>query len=242
MELGLGLHWQMTNCERFALLGLLKRIQPKLSIEIGTYMGGSVQVLALFSEAVISVDIDPGVATRLDGKFSNVEFRSGDSRHLLPDLITELNRQGRSVDFVLIDGEHSTEGVRRDIEAVLGLQPQQELLILLHDSFNPRCREGMRKADWAKSPFVRQVELDFIPGVYHYEAHDTAEARSMWGGFACALLSPEKRTGKVVIQESQRQLYESVKRDSMHRFEGKGWFRRKWMRFLEAVTCKGSAF
>ena len=62
LEPGFDLHWQMTNCERFALSGLLKRLQPKLSLEIGTYMGGSLQVLARFSQAVISVDIDPGVA------------------------------------------------------------------------------------------------------------------------------------------------------------------------------------
>jgi hypothetical protein len=208
------LHWQMTNCERFALAGLLKRLQPKLSLEIGTYMGGSLQVLAQFSKAVISVDIDPTVATRLAGKFPNVEFRSGDSSHLLPDLVRELNASKRPVGFVLIDGDHSAEGVRRDIESLLELQPQQEVVFILHDSFNPACREGMRTANWAKSPFVHQVELDFIPGIYHYEAIDTAEPRSMWGGFACAVLMPEKRTGPLVVKESQVHLHEAVKRDS----------------------------
>jgi hypothetical protein len=215
-EPGFDLHWQMTNCERFALSGLLKRLQPKLSLEIGTYMGGSLQVLARFSEAVISVDIDPGVAARLAGKFPNVEFRSGDSSRLLPDLVRELNEQKRPVGFVLIDGDHSAAGVRRDIEALLELQPQQQVVFVLHDSFNPACREGMRTANWAKSPFVHHVELDFIPGIYHYEAHDTAEPRTMWGGFACAVLTPEKRNGPLIVQESQLHLQEAIKRVSSH--------------------------
>jgi hypothetical protein len=138
---------------------------------------------------------------------------------LLPDLVRELNEQKRPIGFVLIDGDHKGKEVRRDIEALLELQPQQQVVFILHDSFNPGCREGMRTANWAKSPFVSHVELDFIPGVYHYDAHDTAEPRSMWGGFAWAVLCSEKRVGNLVIQESQRGLYEAVKRDSRHRFD-----------------------
>lgn len=77
------LHWQMTTCERFALQGLLRRLRPSLSLEVGTYLGGSLRVLSRFSEAVISVDIDPQVAIRLAGKFPNVELRSGDSARIL---------------------------------------------------------------------------------------------------------------------------------------------------------------
>src|SRR6266487_3601402 len=132
-ELGFDLHWQMPNGERFALVGLLRELQPTLSLEIGTYQGGSLQVLARFSEAVISVDIDPGVPARLANKFPNVEFRSGDSKRLLPDLVRELNEQKRAVDFVLIDGDHSVAGVRRDIEVLLELQPQRQMVFILHD-------------------------------------------------------------------------------------------------------------
>lgn len=229
------LHWQMTNCEQFALQGLLRRLRPVLSLEVGTYKGGSLQVLSRFSGTVISVDIDPGVAIRLAGKFPNVEFRSGASGRVLPDLVRELNEQKRPVGFVLIDGDHKGGGVRRDIEALLELQPQQQVVFILHDSFNPGCREGMRTANWAKSPFVRHVELDFIPGVYHYDAHDTAEPRSMWGGFACAVLSPQKRVGNLVIRESQRGLHEAVKRVSRHRFDGAGRLKRRLLRVVEKI-------
>jgi len=216
LEPGFDLHWQMTSCERFVFVGLLKRLQPKLSLEIGTYRGGSLQVLARYSESVISVDIDPGVATRLAGKFPNVEFHTEDSGRLLPDLVRKLNEQRRAVGVVLVDGSHSTEGVRRDIEALLELQPQQPMVFIMHDSFNPACREGMRQANWAKSPFVREVELDFTPGVYHHQAQETAEPRTMWGGFACAVLTPERRNGPLIVQESQLHLHQAVKRGSSH--------------------------
>jgi Methyltransferase domain len=216
IEPGFDLHWQMTNCERLALIALLQLLKPKLSIEVGTYLGGSLQVLARFSESVISADIDPGVRTRLAGKFNNVEFRSADPTHLLPDLVREVNTQKRPVDFILIDADHTETGIRRDIEVILELEPQQPMTLVLHDSFNPDCREGMRTAQWTKSPFVHAVELDFIPGVYHYEAYDTAEPKTMWGGFACAVLSPEKRSEPFTVRESQRHLYEAVKRGSSH--------------------------
>jgi predicted O-methyltransferase YrrM len=153
------LHWQMTTCERFALQGLLRRLRPSLSLEVGTYLGGSLslRVLSRFSEAVISVDIDPQVAIRLAGKFPNV----GPD---IADVVSELNEQRRPIGFVLLDGDHRGKGVRRDIEALLELEPQQQVVFVLHDSFNPGCREGMRTANWAKS---RLFDLDFIPGVYH---------------------------------------------------------------------------
>lgn len=231
-EEGFDLHWQMTSCERFALQNLLSRLRPSLSLEIGTYLGGSLQALSRFSDAVISVDIDPGVEERLAGKFPNVRFVAGDSSRCLPDLVRDLNARKQPVGFILVDGDHSAAGVRRDIEALLELQPLQQLVIIMHDSFNPHCREGMRTAGWAKSPFVQHVELDFIPGIYHYHAHDTAEPRSMWGGFACAILRPEKRAGNLVIHESQRGLHEAVKRDSRHHFEKMGRIQRKLLKIM----------
>jgi hypothetical protein len=231
-EEGFDLYWQMSSCERFALQSLLKRLQPALSLEIGTYQGGSLQVLSRFSQEVISVDIDPLVEQRLAGKFPNVRYVSGDSTQCLPQLVQELNERKQAVGFILVDGDHSTPGLRRDIEALLELEPRQRMVIIMHDSFNPACREGMRTANWAKSPYVRHVELDFIPGIYHHDAYDTAEARSMWGGFGLAVLEPGKRDGALKIAESQRGLHEAMKRVSRHRFEGKGRIQRKLLKMI----------
>jgi hypothetical protein len=63
---------------------------------------------------------------------------------------------------------------------------------------------------------VQWVDLDFVPGIYHQHAYDTADARSMWGGFACAYLTPEPRTHRLEVRESQRGLFEAVKAVSAH--------------------------
>jgi hypothetical protein len=210
------LHWQMSTCERFALAGLLQRLRPELSLEIGTYMGGSLQALAKYSHRVISIDIDPQVAVKLSPLFPNTDFRSGDSATLLPDLIRDINLGPTSPAFVLIDGDHSREGVRRDIEALLGLKPRQQTVVILHDSFNPECRAGMRAANWAACPNVHEVELDYVPGIFHEKAYDTAEARTMWGGLACAILEPFPRTHELVMRECQRGLFETVLKNSSH--------------------------
>lgn len=204
------LHWQMSNAERCALPTILQRLKPSLSLEIGTYQGGSLQVLSDHSESVISLDIDPLVAQNLEGRFPNVEFRSGDSGTVLPRLVEELNTSRRAVQFVLIDGDHSADGVRRDIESVLKLNIRERMVILMHDGFNPECRRGMREAKWHDNRHVHYVELDFTVGNFHAKAYDTAEAGSMWGGFACAVLEPHERTYELVIQERQRAVFDSV--------------------------------
>jgi cephalosporin hydroxylase len=42
-------HWQMMDCERIALIGLLARLRPKLAIEVGVYHGGSLSRRMLIS-------------------------------------------------------------------------------------------------------------------------------------------------------------------------------------------------
>lgn len=118
--------------------------------------------------------------------------------------------------FVFIDGDHSTEGVRRDIGNLLGLVPKTTIVFIMHDSFNPNCRKGITSAEWSKCRHVQSVEVDFIPGKFFRNHHDTARPRTMWGGFACAILTPEPRNGPLEIKESQREVYRAVKRVSIH--------------------------
>lgn len=202
--------WQMSMVERLTLTAILRKLRPQLALEIGTYEGGSLQVLSAYSESVISLDINPAVAEKLHGRFSNVEFRSGTSGHVLPDLVASFNSSGNTPQFVLIDGDNSTEGVRRDIEALLALKPVNDVVIILHNSFNPDCRAGMTSANWSASPHVHAVDVDFVPGVFFQEAYSTIPAGSMYGGFGCALLKPERREGPLEIRQSERQVFETV--------------------------------
>jgi len=206
----LALEWQMTRCEKFAFAALLEESKPQVAIEVGTYRGGSLQVISKYAQKVYSLDINAESQKALAPLFSNVDFKVGDSKEMLPDLVQQIQSKGENVGFILIDGEHTSNGVRRDINAVLQIKPQRPIYLVMHDSFNPECRRGMLAADWQSCPFVHFVEIDFVPGVFHFDAFDTAQAKSMWGGLALAQLLPTQRTEPLTIHQSQKGLFDTV--------------------------------
>ena len=210
------LQWQMTPAERLALIGLVNAIHPARAIEVGTAQGGSLQVLADGAGRVHALDIDPTVTERLS-RFSNVEFIVGDSAETLPKLLARLHADGTPAEFVLIDGNHAYDGVKRDINAVLQYPPLSPTYVVMHDSFNPSCRRGIRDAGWAASPYVHSVELDFIQGWYHTPADGAHIDKQMWGGFALAILSPERRTHVLEVKESQLPTFSRMYEISRHR-------------------------
>jgi len=212
----LPLHWQMTRWEKYGFASILKAANPKVAIEIGTYQGGSLQVIARYAQKVYSIDLDASLKDRLGQELSNVEFLAGDSRQILPTLLNRITEHGEELGFVLIDGDHSTEGVRCDINNILRYTPVRPVFIAFHDSFNPDCRRGVLTADWSKCDHVHYVEVDFVPGVYHFEAFDTAAPRSMFGGLALAIMRPELRVGPLSIHQSQKGLFEAVFLSSRH--------------------------
>lgn len=175
---------------------------------------------------MLSVDIDPEVASRLRPRFPGVDFRTGNSASLLSTIVAELNRAERQPDFVLIDADHSTEAVRRDIRAILGIKVRKPMVILMHDSFNPDCRAGILSADWGRCPEVAAVEVDLVQGIFHAKAHDTAAAGSMWGGFACALLRPETRRQPLEITRGHQSLFDAIYPRSSHRPRSRFWWWR----------------
>jgi cephalosporin hydroxylase len=202
--------WIMQHEERSALISLLSAIRPECAIEIGTANGGSLSAIAKFSRLVYSLDIDPACPERLAGMFPNVVFITGPSQETLPPLLQRLRENDVNVEFILINGDHSWRGVKRDIENLLRVRPTRPLYMILHDSFMPKCRRGMVEADWGASPYVHFVELDFIPG--RFEPN-----RQMTCGFALAILLPVKRSGELVIHKERESIYQAVLRHSVHR-------------------------
>lgn len=199
------LHWQMSRPERVVMTTLLEQLRPSLSLEIGTYKGGSLQVISHYSNRVVSVDLSHEVPF----EFPNVVFVAGDSRQVLPGVIQAMN-EGETPEFILVDGAHSTDAVRHDINAILSLKPKSDCVILMHDSFNPECREGLLTASWSNSPYIHDVEIDFVQGSYNAAAVDTAKADSMWGGFACAVMRPQKRMAPLVIRQWQKAVFDTM--------------------------------
>ena len=60
------IEWQMSRAEKYCLINLLENLKPEYSIEIGTYKGGSLQVLSKYSKKVYSIDIDSEPKQKLE--------------------------------------------------------------------------------------------------------------------------------------------------------------------------------
>jgi glycosyltransferase involved in cell wall biosynthesis len=194
-------HWQMHDSERMAVTALLSRLKPVCSIEIGTYMGGSLSLISQFSQIVFSIDIEPVMVPSRE----NVSFLTGPSEIVLPKLLNELDEAGVAPHFILIDADHSTEGVKRDIKMVLDYVPREPLFVMLHDSFNPECRRGMLDAGWSESPYCHFIDVDFVPGrVVEVADHSFGE---LWGGLALAYFSPVPREGDLRASGSANTLF-----------------------------------
>jgi hypothetical protein len=212
------LPWQMSLAERFFLIATLEHLKPRVAIEIGIAQGGSLQVLAANATQVYALDTDPTTPTRL-AQFTNVDFRIGEAHLTLPPLLAELHAAETRYPFVLIDGNHETDCVRRDIQALLSVPPLDTTYVFMHDVFNPACREGIRTAGWETCPHAHWVNLDVVPGVLHTPANTSALEREMWGGFAVAILHPEVRQRPLTISAQQEMVFRQALAVSAHRLE-----------------------
>ncbi|HZR95943.1 MAG TPA: class I SAM-dependent methyltransferase [Gaiellaceae bacterium] len=187
------LTWQMHYGERAALVGLLSVLRPELSIEIGTAGGGSLTHLAARSTRVHSFDISPDVLA-LEERFPNVTFHVGDSAETLPPLLDELERDGRNVDFVLVDGDHTRSGVRRDAEILLASAACAATAVVFHDTSNADVRAGLDDVGFEQHPKVAFVALDFVPG---YVSREEARRFEVWNGLGLVILDAQS-SGAVV--------------------------------------------
>jgi hypothetical protein len=189
--------WQMSFGERAALEGVLSQLQPQLSIEIGTAEGGSLSRIVVHSHEVHSFDL---VAPQLPiAQSPHVTIHTGDSHEYLPLVLDRLAKEGRNVDFVLVDGDHSSEGVRQDVEDLLNSPALADTVILIHDTTNETVRAGLDSVHYAAWPKVAHVDLDFVPGYMFLEARLRHE---LWGGLGLVVVDAARLayTAESVLQ------------------------------------------
>lgn len=188
--------WQMTYGERFALEGVLASLRPRLSVEIGTADGGSLRRIAAHSEEVLCFDVDAGVEAVV-APVPNATVRIGDSRETLPAALRELEAAARQVDFALVDGDHSAEGVRRDMEALLASGACLRTVIVIHDTNNDEVRSGLEDLHLLHRPNVGLCFLDLVPG--HLVIEDHVYSRQCWNGLGLVILDADRPTGLPVM-------------------------------------------
>jgi hypothetical protein len=191
--------WHMQRSERAALIHILAKINPDVSIEIGTFRCGSLKPISSYSKNTYTFDIDEN-QHRVKGLFPSVEFITGDYANTLPPVIDKINQSDRELNFILVDGSHEEDGVAADIAACLKYRPKSmPTVIVMHDSGNPAVRSGIGKAPWNDCPYVHQIDFDYVPGMlYDYEYI----AGEIWGGLAVAVMLPEPRTGNIVLRST----------------------------------------
>jgi hypothetical protein len=176
--------WQMHYGERFALEGLLATLKPGLSIEIGRAEGGSLRRIAAHSEHVHSFDLVPE-PDALRGDLANVTFHTGDSTVQVPETLAALAASGAHVDFALVDGDHSAEGVARDARALLDSDACRTTTIVFHDAANDDVRVGLESLELDKHPKAGLVMLDFVPG---FLVETGPYAMHIWNGLGVMVL------------------------------------------------------
>lgn len=164
---------EMAFGERAALEGVLAQLWPKLSVEVGSAAGGSLERIACYSTEVHSFDLalpDSDVTVP-----PHVVPHTGDSHVLLPRWLED----GRPVDFAFIDGDHSIEGAGNDLRDLLCSAATKQTVILVHDTANADVREGVAFAFLGAHEKVVYHEIDFVAG---YQFAEGPWAGQFWGG------------------------------------------------------------
>jgi Methyltransferase domain len=221
--------WQMTYGERFALEGLLSQLKPRLAIETGTAQGGSLRRIAAHTDEVHAFDLVPAVAD-LAEELPNAHFHIGDSAILLPQVLSEFESAERHVDFALIDGDHSFEGVQRDTRAILDSAACRHTVIVFHDAANDEVRGGLEAMDLPSHPRVALCMLDFVPGYICVAGHATYPL-AIWNGLGLVVLddrfgaeAAQTDTDHVHVAEAYRGYRDALSAESPE-FDGAG---RSW--------------
>lgn len=182
--------WQMSFGERAVIEGVLAQLRPRLALEIGTAEGGSLSRIAAHSERVISFDlVEPEAWVK---ELDNVKLHTGDSHELLPLELERLAAAGEEVDFVMVDGDHSADGARRDVADLLASAALKNAVILAHDSLNQEVRQGLEEVPYGEIEKVAFVDMDFVAGYVPAEPPMLGEC---WGGLALIVVDVSGRFG-----------------------------------------------
>ena len=113
-------------------------------------------------------------------------MHAGDSHVVLRQVLADFAQAGRNVDFALVDGDHTTDGVRRDLTDLLESPAVARTVILLHDMANGAVRAGVRAVDFARFPKVVYVDLGFVE-----LAQSGGALTDHWGGLGLVIVDPD---------------------------------------------------
>lgn len=182
-----GIESQMSRNERLQLFSAIRKYAPgdgreARFVEIGSFAGASLvlEYVALkkrFTD-VRGFAVDPGgtpqlatVLQMLGGDVIHVRKSSSEARD---DIAERCAKEGAAPCFIMIDGDHTYEGVRRDILEYYPLLVSGGLMIF-HD-FMPELTEETREPilshHGGTEPGIRRACLEIMEGKYGCEIVD----------------------------------------------------------------------
>jgi predicted O-methyltransferase YrrM len=136
----------MTMAERIVLYGLVVGLRPRRCLEIGTFKGGSALIIVAAlddSREGILACVDPNAEIKAE-HWKEIAHRAILFQAPSPEILQDASRAvGGQFDFALIDGDHSAQGVVRDIAGVLPLL-ESPAYLLFHDAYNQEVIKGIR--------------------------------------------------------------------------------------------------
>jgi predicted O-methyltransferase YrrM len=165
-------------------LALVQELRPRAVLEIGTARGGTLFLLtrvAAPDATLVSVDLSSRADRRFAGRDvrrrrplfeafaldrQRVHFLVGDSHASSTFNQIERKLDGRKVDLLFIDGDHTAEGVRRDFE-LYGELVRPGGIIALHDIVEGPAEDvGGVPGFWRsiKTPNAQELVADYGQG------------------------------------------------------------------------------
>lgn len=142
------------------LVGIVSVLKPHRILEVGSYRGGTLWHWLQKADVVVAIDDAMRNADEwhewADAAPTELHAIQGDSRH---STIVEMARELGPYDFVFIDGDHTYEAIRSDVDSYGGMLADGGVLAL-HDIL-PRPGYGVSEV-WAEikaAPGVRYIEI-----------------------------------------------------------------------------------
>lgn len=157
------------------LISLLKRRKLTTVVEIGTEKGGTLYVWCKIAQPdamIISIDLPGGLfgggyTVRDSRKFRSygkkqqkMYFLREDSHKQSTKKVLQSKLKGRKIDFLMIDGDHRYDGVRKDWELYAPLVKENGIIALHDILYHPNIPECKVDRFWNKiKPLYRYKEL-----------------------------------------------------------------------------------
>ena len=135
--------------ERVFLYALVYSLAPQNALEVGTFKGGSAQIIsgALddlgFGGQLLTVDPAP---EQIEIEWKAIAHNATQLPGFFPkDFKTSTLAKGILFGFAFIDGDHSFKGLGRDLE-FLHRVLAPGAYVLLHDAYNPEVERAIERA------------------------------------------------------------------------------------------------